>query len=169
MFMKMLPQLVMNLVTKLLLESSAGGARRRARGCGGGGEEPTGDEPAGKRKKMLTYLDDDEEENMVKWLMDNPIIYNKKMRDYKDTSMKERLWEAKAAEIGKDKRELQTWYKRGPLFSKPHQTSLVPSSKIWRMRKCPPILALSSTRLLFGRQPGSDPVYLSPPVLVFHF
>ena len=49
---------------------------------------------------------------MVEWLVDNPVIYNKKMRNYyKDTSLKERQWDDKAAEIGKDKVELQTWYK----------------------------------------------------------
>ena len=63
--------------------------------------ELAAEEPAGKRRKATTYLNEGQEESMVEWLIDNPVIYNKKMRDYKDTSLKERLWEAKVAEIGK--------------------------------------------------------------------
>ena len=62
-------------------------------------------------KKFPTHFTDEQEQSMVDWLGDTPVLYNKKMRDYKDTGMKERLWEAKPAEIGKSKLEIQIWYK----------------------------------------------------------
>ena len=39
---------------------------------------------------------------MVEWLEANPIIYDKKkLKTYKDTTLKERIWQDIASDIGK--------------------------------------------------------------------
>ena len=43
--------------------------------------ELAAEEPAGKRRRVTPYLNDEQEESMVEWLIDNPVIYNKKMRN----------------------------------------------------------------------------------------
>ena len=47
---------------------------------------------------------------MVEWLEANPIIYDKKLRTYKDTALKERIWQDIANDIGKPVVLLKTWY-----------------------------------------------------------
>ena len=63
-----------------------------------------------KKDKVAALLTEDEEHSMVEWLESNPILYNKKLKTYKDTSRKEALWREKANELGKDVVLLQTWY-----------------------------------------------------------
>ena len=43
---------------------------------------------ATKKKKLLTALTPEQEEEMVEWLSEHPVLWNKKMKDYKDTQMK---------------------------------------------------------------------------------
>ena len=53
------------------------------------------------RNKQWVPLEPDEEESMVNFLKDNPCIYNKKLKDYRDKKKKERLWEEQAASLGR--------------------------------------------------------------------
>ena len=64
-----------------------------------------------KKKKLLTALTPEQEEEMVEWLSEHPVLWNKKMKDYKDTQMKEALWIEQAGKMDKDVNELKVWYK----------------------------------------------------------
>ena len=64
-----------------------------------------------KKKKMLTALTPEQEEDMVEWLSEHPVLWNKKMKDYKDIQMKDVLWRDQAAKLDKDVSEIQLWYK----------------------------------------------------------
>lgn len=64
----------------------------------------------GKKAKLFSSLTEEEEKSMVEWLEQNPDIYNKKMKAYKDMTRKESLWRGKACKLGKDVAELKTWY-----------------------------------------------------------
>ncbi len=49
---------------------------------------------------------------MAEWLKSNPCHYNKKLKDYRKTDMKQRLWEDKAVEFPYvDVAYLLGWYK----------------------------------------------------------
>lgn len=61
-------------------------------------------------KKFHSSLTEGEEQSMVDWLEENPMIYNKKIKAYKDMEKKESLWREKAAKMGKDVTDLKTWY-----------------------------------------------------------
>ena len=68
-------------------------------------------EKANKKKKQSRHLNEEKEQLMVEWLRENSVIHNKKMKDYKDTAIKDRLWEAQAEDMGKTRHELEGWYK----------------------------------------------------------
>ena len=48
---------------------------------------------------------------MIQWLRENPVLWNKKMRDYKDSSLKDSLWAEQAKRLNKDVKVIQVWYK----------------------------------------------------------
>lgn len=52
-----------------------------------------------KKEKFLNFTDEQEEE-LVEWLKNHEIFYNKALKTYKDTKMKQRLWSDKAKEMG---------------------------------------------------------------------
>ena len=64
-----------------------------------------------KPRKPNLQMDEAMEEEVSDWLIDNPVLYSKGLRDYKDTFKKQRLWEKKAAELNLEPSILQTWYK----------------------------------------------------------
>ena len=63
-----------------------------------------------KRRKMQTDLTEDQEQVMVEWLSAHPILYNKKLKGYKETQKKEYLWREQANLLGKDVDIIKTWY-----------------------------------------------------------
>ena len=47
----------------------------------------------------------------MEWVRDNPILYSKGLKEYKDTARKQRLWEEKARELDLESAAvLMTWY-----------------------------------------------------------
>lgn len=64
-----------------------------------------------RKKHMHSDLTSDQEECMCDWLEVHPIHFNKKLKSYKDTSKKERLWGEQAEALGKDTALLRTWFK----------------------------------------------------------
>ncbi len=71
-------------------------------------------EPPAKKEKKLRQLTLKEEDDMAEWLKMNPCLYNKKLETYRNTNMKKRLWEEKAAEFSNvdvDVEYLLSWYK----------------------------------------------------------
>ncbi len=53
-----------------------------------------------KRQKNSVILSDDDEMRVVEWLAEHPLMYNKKIEEYKETDMKEKLWEELGEELG---------------------------------------------------------------------
>ncbi len=37
---------------------------------------------------------------MVEWLVDHPLMYNKNIKEYKETDKKKKLWEDQGEELG---------------------------------------------------------------------
>ncbi len=53
---------------------------------------------------MTLILTDADEEDFVKWIKDNPALYEKIGKAYKDVKKKEVLWTGKAKDIGQESR-----------------------------------------------------------------
>jgi hypothetical protein len=66
---------------------------------------------ASKKKKRLTDLTPVQEQEMVEWLEFHPLLWNKKMMDYKDTGKKEAFWKTQAEKMEKDLEMIMTWYR----------------------------------------------------------
>ncbi len=68
------------------------------------------DEPPAKKEKKTRQLTVEEEDDMAEWLKMNPCLYNKKLETYRNTDMKKRLREDKAAEFSNiDVEYLLSW------------------------------------------------------------
>ena len=61
-----------------------------------------------KKAKTVTDLTVAQEEDMVLWLQENELLYNKKINAYKNYRKKDVLWESKAATMEKDVQMLKT-------------------------------------------------------------
>jgi hypothetical protein len=66
---------------------------------------------AAKKKKRLTDLTPEQEQEMVEWLEVHPLLWNKKMFDYKDKGKKEAFWITQADKMGKELEMIMTWYR----------------------------------------------------------
>ena len=56
-------------------------------------------------------LSDEQEMELADWLKENPMLYTKSMKEYKDTARKIDLWNSKAAELDLESGPLlKTWY-----------------------------------------------------------
>ena len=65
-----------------------------------------------RKRRQNLVLEEDMEEDIIEWLLQNPILYAKGMKEYKDTQKKQRMWEKKAKELNLESAKiLQTWYK----------------------------------------------------------
>ncbi len=61
------------------------------------------------RKKEPLFWTDEHQTDVIDWLKENTIIYNKLLREYRNTEKKNKLWADKAKELGVDPIKLQTW------------------------------------------------------------
>ncbi len=61
------------------------------------------------RKKEQLFLTDEQQADVMDWLKENIIIYNKHLSEYQNTEKKNKLWADKAKELGVDPIKLQTW------------------------------------------------------------
>ncbi len=87
---------------------------------------PSSQPPAKRLKKQLQQLTHEEEDDMAEWLKSNPCLNNKKLEDYRQNDMKQRLWEDKAAEFPNvDVAYLLGWYK--PIRTHFGKLSKIPS------------------------------------------
>ena len=48
---------------------------------------------------------------MVAWLREQPVLWNKKLSDYKDSRLKDSIWEKQAEVMERDITILKVWYK----------------------------------------------------------
>lgn len=66
---------------------------------------------AAKKKKKSLVLSDEQEVELADWLKENPMLYTKSMKEYKNTAKKIDLWNSKAAELDLESGPmLKTWY-----------------------------------------------------------
>ena len=64
-----------------------------------------------KKRKSPVILTEEQEIDMGEWLRQNPMLYIKAMKEYKNTLKKSRLWDEKAAELHLESGQLlRTWY-----------------------------------------------------------
>ena len=63
-----------------------------------------------KRIYKTTNLTEDQEADMVEWLKSNPILFNNRMKGFREKIPKQQLWEEQARRLGKTAHELETWY-----------------------------------------------------------
>ncbi len=62
---------------------------------------PTQPDPSKRRMKSTCFiLSDEDEAHVVEWLADHPLMYNKRIKEYKETDKKEKLWVELGAELG---------------------------------------------------------------------
>ncbi len=63
---------------------------------------PTQSDPSSKKciKSTCVILSDEDEAFVVELLADHPLMYNKKIKKYKETDQKGKLWDELGAELG---------------------------------------------------------------------
>ncbi len=69
---------------------------------------PSQPDPKKRQKNRSVILSDDEETRVVEWLADHPLMYNKKIKEYKETDKKEKLWDDLGEELGYTGRQVST-------------------------------------------------------------
>lgn len=52
-----------------------------------------------KKRTNTVIISDEDEERVVEWLIDHPLMYNKKFKQYKESDKKEKLCEEIGAEL----------------------------------------------------------------------
>ena len=62
------------------------------------------------RQKKVYRLTEQQEENLIEWIGENPILWNSKLKDFRRTDKKERLWEQKANELNSNIANLKGWW-----------------------------------------------------------
>ncbi|CAG2241327.1 unnamed protein product [Mytilus edulis] len=73
-------------------------------------EGNTTEQKSKKQKKSCRLRDDQEEAEVLEWVEEHPILWNKKHKEYKNKSVKDRIWQDKADEIDTDVENLKRWY-----------------------------------------------------------
>ncbi len=61
---------------------------------------PSQPDPRKHEKNTSVILSDNEETRVVEWLTDYPLMYNKNIKEYKETDKKEKLWDELGEELG---------------------------------------------------------------------
>ncbi len=61
------------------------------------------------RNKEPLFWTDEQQADVIDWLKKNTIIYNKHLREYRNTEKKNKLWADNAKDLGVDPIKLQTW------------------------------------------------------------
>ena len=70
------------------------------------------------RKDPLT-LSDQAEADLVEWIKDNPMLYDKSLTDYRKAAKKREMWTIKAESLGLTYEQIMTWYdSRRTLYGK---------------------------------------------------
>ena len=63
-----------------------------------------------KQRKAPVNLTTQEEDDLAELVREHEFLYNKKKTDYKNKDKKDRLWEEKAKEMGRDPDEINAWF-----------------------------------------------------------
>ena len=92
-----------------------------------------------KSRAKYVLLDPEQEQNLIDWLKSHPELYDIHKNEFRKTTLKVELWEAKAKSLDITLAELQQWYatqrtRFGKLLKKPgkHPTALTDREK-WIM------------------------------------
>lgn len=78
----------------------------------GDGESSSKSKKKGKRsaKSVREWLTQDTEDELIDWIKNNPMLWDKTLNEYRNKQKKNALWEEKAKEVHLTKDELYTWY-----------------------------------------------------------
>ena len=52
-----------------------------------------------KKRRAKNVMSTDTEDVLIEWIRETPFLYQKGLRDYRDTQKRSRLWAEKAAEM----------------------------------------------------------------------
>ena len=69
----------------------------------------TGPPPKRKKRTPVT-LNDEQEELAVDFIKNHELLYNRKLRDYKDTAKRDRVWQELATQLGLDAKDVKQWF-----------------------------------------------------------
>jgi hypothetical protein len=72
--------------------------------------EPTPEGPGTKRKKTVTSFTEEQKEEIIEFLIQNQVLYSKRLAGFKDVAKKEDIWAAQAAKMNANVEQLKTWY-----------------------------------------------------------
>ncbi|KAG0729851.1 hypothetical protein GWK47_029491 [Chionoecetes opilio] len=69
-------------------------------------------QPQGKKKTKKTdnSLSPANEGLLLEFIVENPMLWDKRLNDYRNLSKKAKVWEEQATQMGKDVKHLQGWY-----------------------------------------------------------
>ena len=88
--------------------------------------EVQGQDTGSQSKKTLT---DEQEEEMVEWIVNTPMLYDKKLTDYRDKAKRIKAWNDQAVHLGVTPDELTTWYRNmRTVFGKLREKAKKPKS-----------------------------------------
>lgn len=74
-------------------------------------KKPTEEDRVKKRRNLGTIMSEEDEAKIAEWLRENPCIYQKTLKSFKDAGHKSLLWQEKAKELGVESGALlKTWY-----------------------------------------------------------
>ena len=85
----------------------------------GGTQKGKGEKADKRGKKTTVGFSDENQQKLVDFLHDNEILYNKRLKDYKDRSKREAVWDKFCDEHNLDKDACQKWFQsQRTLFGK---------------------------------------------------
>ncbi len=61
---------------------------------------PTQPDPKKRQNSTNVILSDEDETRVVECLADHPLMYNKKIKEYKETDKKDKLWDELGLQVG---------------------------------------------------------------------
>ena len=65
-----------------------------------------------KRKKTMSCFTEQLKEEIIEFLMNNEVLYSKRLSGFKDITRKDELWTAQTVKMNTTAEQLKTWYTR---------------------------------------------------------
>ncbi len=75
-----------------------------------------------RAKETNVILSDANEERVVEWLADHRLMFNKKIKEYKETDKKDKLWDELGGELGfTGRHKFKFYFLLGPLYCRMYE------------------------------------------------
>ena len=126
------------LETQKELDSSAGDiANTQDTHAAGGTQKGKGKKADKRGKKTTVVFSDENEQKLMHFLHDNEILYNKRLKNYKDRSKREAVWDKFCDEHNLDKDACQKWFQsqRTPFGKVTHMKSVLGGPQLTERQK----------------------------------